>query len=199
MANEAAHVPSLTVLLSPSVRSPHVLTGSAERPSSCTKRRSARRIAYERYRDDRNSATELRRREPEPVLCSIELVAAASRVVCLERTRKAENRHSGRQRTASGIFKTQSGRQSKARCASVPKGPPSKHVSSEARKGPKAAYDSYRGQSYRRTNSLFRKRLYGPEYEQTLWRTSLKRTFPDKKLSRAQVAVQLERLYQSAE
>ena len=43
----------------------------------------------------------------------------------------------------------------------------------------------------------FWKRLYGPEYEQTLWRTSLKRTFPDKKLSRAQVAVQLERLYQS--
>lgn len=43
----------------------------------------------------------------------------------------------------------------------------------------------------------FWKRLYGPEYEQTLWRTSLKRTFPYKKLSRAIVATQLEHIYQS--
>ena len=35
----------------------------------------------------------------------------------------------------------------------------------------------------------FWKRLYGPEYEQSLWRTSLKRTFPFKKISRAIVAV----------
>lgn len=43
----------------------------------------------------------------------------------------------------------------------------------------------------------FWKRLYGPEYDQTLWRTTLKRTFPDKKLSRATIATQLEQLYQS--
>ena len=43
--------------------------------------------------------------------------------------------------------------------------------------------------------SYFWKRLYGPEYEQSLWRTTLKRTFPDKKLSRAAVAIHLERLY----
>jgi hypothetical protein len=43
----------------------------------------------------------------------------------------------------------------------------------------------------------FWKRLYGPEYDQTLWRTTLKRTFPDKKLTRAQVAIQLEHVYQS--
>ena len=43
----------------------------------------------------------------------------------------------------------------------------------------------------------FWKRLYGPEYEQTLWRTALKRTFPDKALKRAEVAVQLEHIYQS--
>ena len=43
----------------------------------------------------------------------------------------------------------------------------------------------------------FWKRLYGPEYEQALWRTTLKRTFPNKKLSRAAVAIQLEQLYQS--
>lgn len=43
----------------------------------------------------------------------------------------------------------------------------------------------------------FWKRLYGPEYEQSLWRTTLKRTFPDKSVRRAEVATQLERLYQS--
>ena len=43
----------------------------------------------------------------------------------------------------------------------------------------------------------FWKRLYGPDYEQTLWRTTLKRTFPNKRLSRAVVATRLEQLYQA--
>lgn len=43
----------------------------------------------------------------------------------------------------------------------------------------------------------FWKRLYGPDYDQTLWRTSLKRTFPHKRLSRAEVAIYLEQIYQS--
>ncbi len=43
----------------------------------------------------------------------------------------------------------------------------------------------------------FWKRLYGPDYEQSLWRTSLKRTFPHKKLTRAEVSTHLEQIYQS--
>ena len=43
----------------------------------------------------------------------------------------------------------------------------------------------------------FWKRLYGPDYEQSLWRTTLKRTFPDRKLKRADVAIQLEHIYQA--
>ena len=43
----------------------------------------------------------------------------------------------------------------------------------------------------------FWKRLYGGEYEQTLWRTTLKRTFPNRALTRARVAEQLEHIYQS--
>ena len=43
----------------------------------------------------------------------------------------------------------------------------------------------------------FWKRLYGPDYEQTLWRTTLKKTFPNKSLKRADVAEQLERVYQA--
>lgn len=43
----------------------------------------------------------------------------------------------------------------------------------------------------------FWKRLYGPEYDQTLWRTTLKRTFPAKVIKRPEIAVQLEHIYQA--
>lgn len=43
----------------------------------------------------------------------------------------------------------------------------------------------------------FWKRLYSPDYEQTLWRTTLKKTFPNKKLKRADVAEKLEHIYQA--
>lgn len=43
----------------------------------------------------------------------------------------------------------------------------------------------------------FWKRLYGPDYEQTLWRPALKKTFPNKKIKRADVATNLEQIYQA--
>jgi hypothetical protein len=43
----------------------------------------------------------------------------------------------------------------------------------------------------------FWKRLYGPEYEQSLWKTTLKRTFPNKKVARATIASNLEFIYQA--
>lgn len=43
----------------------------------------------------------------------------------------------------------------------------------------------------------FWKRLYGPEYEQTLWRPTLKRTFPNKHIKRAEIATNLENIYQA--
>lgn len=43
----------------------------------------------------------------------------------------------------------------------------------------------------------FWKRLFGPEYDQTLWRTTLKRTFPCKSLKRADITTRLEQIYQS--
>jgi hypothetical protein len=43
----------------------------------------------------------------------------------------------------------------------------------------------------------FWKRLYSPDYDQTLWRTTLKRTFPNKRTTRAQVADRLEDIYQA--
>jgi hypothetical protein len=44
---------------------------------------------------------------------------------------------------------------------------------------------------------FFWKRLFSDDYEEALWKTSLKRTFPNKKLRRADVALQLERIYQT--
>jgi len=43
----------------------------------------------------------------------------------------------------------------------------------------------------------FWKRLFGPEYEHSLWRPTLKATFPNKRISRASVATHLENVYQS--
>ena len=43
----------------------------------------------------------------------------------------------------------------------------------------------------------FWKGLYGQKYQQTLWRPTLKRTFPNRKVSRSEVASQLETIYQS--
>lgn len=43
----------------------------------------------------------------------------------------------------------------------------------------------------------FWKRLFGPDYEQSLWRPTLKRLFPDKSISRANVASHLEVIYQT--
>jgi hypothetical protein len=41
------------------------------------------------------------------------------------------------------------------------------------------------------------KRLYGPDYEHSLWKTTLKKTFPNKTVKRSDVAENLEVLYQS--
>lgn len=43
----------------------------------------------------------------------------------------------------------------------------------------------------------FWKKLFGGDYEQALWRTTLKRIFPNKRLKRAQIAENLEAIYQT--
>lgn len=43
----------------------------------------------------------------------------------------------------------------------------------------------------------FWKRLYGPDYEHSLWRPTLKKTFPHKSVKRAEAALHLENIYQA--
>jgi hypothetical protein len=47
------------------------------------------------------------------------------------------------------------------------------------------------------TTFHFWKRLYSPDYDQKLWRTTLKRTFPNKRMKRPQIAENLEHIYQA--
>ena len=47
------------------------------------------------------------------------------------------------------------------------------------------------------TTLYFWKRLYSADYEHSLWRTTLKKTFPNKKLTRADIANNLEAIYQA--
>ncbi|MEP3945717.1 hypothetical protein [Ascidiaceihabitans sp.] len=51
------------------------------------------------------------------------------------------------------------------------------------------------GQVISQTTFSFWKRLYSAEYDATLWKTCLKRVFPDKKLKRSDVSVALETIY----
>jgi hypothetical protein len=53
------------------------------------------------------------------------------------------------------------------------------------------------GQIITQLTLFFWKRVFSVEYEPSLWRPALKRVFPDKALRRADVAVQLERIYQT--
>lgn len=53
------------------------------------------------------------------------------------------------------------------------------------------------GQIIAKLTLFFWKRLFSQEYEHVLWRPALKRVFPDKVLKRADVALQLERIYQT--
>lgn len=51
------------------------------------------------------------------------------------------------------------------------------------------------GQIISQTTLSFWKRLYSPEYDNDLWKTSLKRVFPDKRLKRSHISSSLEVVY----
>jgi hypothetical protein len=76
-----------------------------------------------------------------------------------------------------------------------PKGIP--HGMKHARivKARQALFDVSHGQIIAQTTRAFWKRLYSGEYENTLWRPSLKRVFPDKSLKRSEISTALEHIY----
>lgn len=78
-----------------------------------------------------------------------------------------------------------------------PNGVPA-NVSHEHRaKRRQQAIQIHTGQQIAQLTIYFWKRLFSSDYEPTLWDRSLKRLFPNKKLSRADVAIALEAIYQA--
>lgn len=53
------------------------------------------------------------------------------------------------------------------------------------------------GQVVAELTMYFWKRLFGPEYNHTLWRPTLKKVFPNKKIKRSEIALNLENIYQA--
>jgi hypothetical protein len=53
------------------------------------------------------------------------------------------------------------------------------------------------GQVITQLTMYFWKRLFSSDYEQALWKSALKRIFPNKRINRSAVAIRLERIYQT--
>ena len=58
-----------------------------------------------------------------------------------------------------------------------------------------ATFNPSRGQIISQTTLIFWKRLYSSEYESSLWKTSLKKAFPNKLLKRSDISTALEIIY----
>lgn len=58
-----------------------------------------------------------------------------------------------------------------------------------------ASFHVTQGQVIAQTTIYFWKRLYSREYEDALWKRSLKRVFPNKKIKRSEISVALEIVY----
>jgi hypothetical protein len=79
----------------------------------------------------------------------------------------------------------------KAYPTGIPKNASHKTIS----KRRQALFAPSHGQVISQTTLSFWKRLYSAEYDNTLWKPSLKRVFPNKSLSRSDVSTSLETIY----
>jgi hypothetical protein len=78
-----------------------------------------------------------------------------------------------------------------------PAGRPPNLSHSDRAKARQAQIPVSNGKVIAEVTMYFWKRLFSEDYEEALWKTSLRRVFPNKKLRRADVALQLERIYQA--
>lgn len=78
-----------------------------------------------------------------------------------------------------------------------PDGIPEQISHEDRSKARQKAIQLTQGQQIAQLTILFWKRLFSSDYEATLWRRSLKRLFPNKALSRGQIAAELEHIYQA--
>jgi hypothetical protein len=76
-----------------------------------------------------------------------------------------------------------------------PDGVPPAITHSKKVKARQALFEVSHGQVISQTTIAFWKRLYSGDYEKDLWKPSLKRVFPNKKLKRSQISKALESIY----
>jgi hypothetical protein len=81
--------------------------------------------------------------------------------------------------------------------AAYPQGIPAGVSHEDRAKARQRAIQITTGQQIAQLTILFWKRLFSGDYEPTLWARSLKRLFPNKALTRGQIAAELEHIYQA--
>jgi len=78
-----------------------------------------------------------------------------------------------------------------------PNGRPANLTHSQRAKKRQTAITVSDGKVIAELTMYFWKKMYSSDYEETLWKTALKRTFPNKKLKRSNISPHLETIYQT--
>lgn len=78
-----------------------------------------------------------------------------------------------------------------------PNGRPSNLTHSQRSKARQKRIAVSEGKIIAELTMFFWKRVFSPEYEHNLWRPSLRRIFPDKRVKRSEIATHLEHIYQA--
>jgi len=78
-----------------------------------------------------------------------------------------------------------------------PNGRPANLTHSQRAKKRQSAIVVSNGKVIAELTMYFWKKMYSSDYEEALWKTALKRTFPDKKLKRSDISPHLETIYQT--
>ena len=76
-----------------------------------------------------------------------------------------------------------------------PQGKPANLTHKSLIKSRQKTFSPTQGQVVSQTTLVLWKRLYGAEYNDTLWKRSLKKIFPNKSLDRSKISVALETIY----
>lgn len=79
--------------------------------------------------------------------------------------------------------------------AAYPNGIPISQTYDETVRARQQTFQVSEGQLIAQTTIFFWKRLFGPEYEENLWKPCLKKVFPDKAIHRPDIAENLESIY----
>ena len=114
--------------------------------------------------------------------------------------RPAENKKVGRARSSARRAEYAKKSQTEKHALDAiafPNGRPANLTHSQRAKRRQSAINVSDGKVIAQLTMYFWKKMYSSDYEEALWKTALKRTFPDKKLKRSDISPHLETIYQA--